>query len=185
MKRWVAWVLLLLLAGALRADAAVVEGVDFPQSFSAEGRLLDLNGVGLMRWKYLIKGYVAALYLGSGATPDETLQDVPKRIEIEYFHGIDAEDFSKVTLDRIRLNVSEEEFMALRARIEQLNRLYRDVSPGDRYALTYLPGSGTELALNGRPLGRVPGADLARALFAIWLGAVPVDASLKQSLLGR
>jgi len=43
----------------------------------------------------------------------------------------------------------------------------------------------TELSLNGSLLGTLAGSDLAKALFAIWLGSVPVDDSLKQALLGR
>jgi len=39
------------------------------------------------------------------------------------------------------------------------------------------------LALNGRALGSVEGADFASALFSIWLGKHPFDASLKQQLL--
>jgi hypothetical protein len=55
--------------------------------------------------------------------------------------------------------------------------------PGDRYALTYLPGVGTELSLNGRPLGTIPGEDFAAALFSIWLGPHPLDDDLKRTLL--
>ncbi len=41
------------------------------------------------------------------------------------------------------------------------------------------PADGSEV-----PLGRIPGLDLKKALFAIWLGDVPVQASLKKGLLG-
>jgi len=185
MQRRLAWALPLILFVALEARAAELEGVRFPTSYAAGGKTLTLSGAGLMRWKYVIKAYVAALYLGSGAASADVFEDVPKRLEIEYFYGFDAADFVKVTRDRIRLNVPAVEFEALRPRIDALNRLYRNVSPGDRYALTYLPGIGTELSLNGSLLGTVAGSDLAKALFAIWLGSVPVDDSLKQALLGR
>ena len=33
------------------------------------------------------------------------------------------------------------------------------------------------------PLGSIPGLELKKALFAIWLGDVPAQESLKQSLL--
>jgi hypothetical protein len=56
------------------------------------------------------------------------------------------------------------------------------VKPGDRYALTYVPGVGTELALNGTTLGTVEGADFAAAVFAIWLGPQAIDESLKTQL---
>ena len=65
----------------------------------------------------------------------------------------------------------------------KIDALYQDVEPGDRYALTYVPGAGTELAKNGEPLGVIPGADFASAYFAIWLGDDPIDASLRDQLL--
>lgn len=55
---------------------------------------------------------------------------------------------------------------------------------GDRGTLTYLPGRGTELTLNGRPLALIEGADFARAYFDIWLGPDPIDAGLRDALLG-
>jgi hypothetical protein len=57
------------------------------------------------------------------------------------------------------------------------------VEPGDRYTLTYAPGWGTELALNGEPLGRIAGPDFASAVFSIWLGDEPMDKPLKRRLL--
>ena len=72
----------------------------------------------------------------------------------------------------------------LRPRIDYHNNLYVDVKPGDRYALTYIPGLGTELALNGRPVGIIEGADFAAALFSLWLGKYPYDERFKKALLG-
>jgi hypothetical protein len=85
----------------------------------------------------------------------------------------------------VRRNVTPERYEALRARIQAINALYRDVEPGDRYALSYAPGHGTELALNGEVLGRIPGADFAAAYFAIWLGDDPIDAPLRTQLLSE
>lgn len=60
---------------------------------------------------------------------------------------------------------------------------YEDVKPGDRYALTYIPGRGTELSLNGLRKGVISGADFGRAYYRIWLGEHPIDASLRDQLL--
>ena len=68
--------------------------------------------------------------------------------------------------------------------IDQLAALYRDVEPGDRYALTFAPGRGTQLLLNGAPLGSIDGDDFAAAVFAIWLGADPIDRGFRDRLLG-
>ena len=71
-----------------------------------------------------------------------------------------------------------------RLELEEFNTFYQDVQPGDRYALTYRPGSGTELSLNGTPLGLIAGDDFAAAVFAIWLGTDPIDTDFRDALLG-
>ena len=48
----------------------------------------------------------------------------------------------------------------------------------------YLPGTGTQISLNGRLLGTIAGVDFNRALLRIWLGNVPVQADLKKAMLG-
>jgi len=177
-----------ILAAASFAPSAVakeIEGVRFADEIRAGAVALRLNDVGLMRYRYVIKAYVAALYFGAGTPSTEPLADVPKRLEIEYFYAIQAAGFASATIEGITDNVSAATLAALRPRIDELNALYRDVKPGDRYTLTYLPGTGTELALNGTPLGTVEGADFAAAVFAIWLGPRAIDASLKAQLLGR
>jgi hypothetical protein len=170
---------------AARSDAKDIEGVRFVDEVRFGAATLRLNNVGLLRYRYVIKAYVAGLYLGDGATVDAVLADKPKRLEIHYFYAIKADGFANATNAGIAANVSSDALAALRPRIDRLNALYKDVSPGDRYALTYVPGIGTELALNGTPLGTIEGADFAAAVFAIWLGPKAIDESLKTQLLGR
>jgi len=175
----------LCLALLGNANAKEIEGVRFADEIHAGPATLRLSDVGLMRYRYVIKAYVAALYLGESARPTDVLADAAKRLEIEYFYGIPAAGFVNATNEGIAANVSPETLARLRPRIDRLNLLYRDVKPGDRYALTYVPGVGTELALNGTTLGTIEGADFAAAVFAIWLGPKAIDESLKAQLLGR
>lgn len=148
---------------------------------------LRLHGTGLMRYRVFIKGYVAALYLGESfageATPAAVLGDVSRRLEIEYFWAIPAEKLANATVEGISRSTDTATFKRLRHHIDQINALYEDVEPGDRYALTYLPGVGTELTLNGRHLGVVEGAEFSAALFALWVGEKPLDESLRGQLL--
>ena len=123
--------------------------------------------------------YIEKVELASGAV----LEDVPRRLEIEYFWPIKAEGFAKATVEGISRNVDPETLDQLQGRIDRINGLYEDVEPGDRYSLTYVPGVGTELALNGEPKGVIEGADFSSALFGIWLGEKPLDRSLKKQLL--
>ncbi|MCU0558734.1 MAG: chalcone isomerase family protein [Desulfobacterales bacterium] len=173
-----------LAAGGWHAQAAVVEGVRFSARIQAGDADLKLSGAGLLRYMVFIKAYVAAFYLPEGVPSAEALSDVPKHLEIEYFHAIAAADFAKATRSGIARNVSLTAYERLTPAVEELNRLYRDVRPGDRYSLTYRPGRGTTLALNGTALGTVAGADFAAGLFAIWIGPAPLDDRLKAILLG-
>jgi hypothetical protein len=167
--------------------AAEIEGVTFSESLNVGESPLRLHGTGLLRYRLFIKGYVAALYLAESfageATSDAVLGEVPRRLEIEYFWAISSEDFVRATVQGIERSAGRKVLAQLGPQIDQINSLYRDVEPRDRYALTYEPGVGTELALNGQRLGTVEGADFAAALFAIWLGEESLDESLREQLL--
>jgi len=177
------WLATCLVAGS--AQAAEIDGVEFSDRYDTGDTTLRLHGLGLLRYRVFIKGYVAGLYLAEGVGPERALEDVPRRLEIEYFWSIPAEAFAEATLEGIGRHVDARAFERLSVRIARLNRLYADVEPGDRYALTYIPGLGTELALNGETLGVIEGADFSAALFSIWLGEQPLDASLREKLLAR
>jgi hypothetical protein len=169
------------------ARAAEIEGVRFSDRLSVGASVLRLHSTGLLRYRVFIKGYVAALYLGESftgeATPSAVLADVPRRLEIEYLWAISADKFANATVEGISRSTNPAAFERLHRRIDRINKLYEDVEPGDRYALTYMPGVGTELALNGRRLGVIVGADFSAALFAIWVGDEPLDESLRGQLL--
>lgn len=81
-------------------------------------------------------------------------------------------------------NETELVLKTLNNRIETFHHAYQEVKPKDRYALTYIPGKGTEMTLNSRILTTIKGTDFARAYFAIWLGKEPVDKGLRNVLLG-
>ena len=98
--------------------------------------------------------------------------------------SIKGKDFGPATDESIAKNVSPQTFKQLRPKIDYHNSLYEDVQPGDRYSLTYIPGKGTELALNGVPKGIIEGADFAAAVFSIWLGPMPISHSFKKQILG-
>ncbi|MCG8591273.1 MAG: chalcone isomerase family protein [Proteobacteria bacterium] len=165
------------------ADAGEIEGVEFADQIAVEDQNLALSGLGLLRYRVLFRGYVAGLYLPAGTAPERVLDDVSKRLEIEYFWAIRAGDFARAADAFLERNADPATRAALAERVARLHAGYRDVSPGDRYALTYQPGRGTSLALNGQELVRIPGADFAAAYFAIWLGPEPLNDSLRNQLL--
>jgi len=182
--RHIVGALLIATMAVQSSTAAELEGVDFADQVRAGDVTMRLSCVGLLRYKLFIKAYVAALYLGDGAAGGDVLADVPKRLELSYFWSISSADFGKAGDQTLAQNVDAQTFSALRPRLDRINALYRDVKPGDRYSLTYVPGTGTELALNGTRLGVIAGADFAAAYFRIWLGDTPIDTRLRDQLLG-
>lgn len=176
--------LLLTASAATNAYSVKIEGIYFKESFSTEDTKLKLRGTGLLRYLGFIKAYVGAFYLDENCTIDEALTDRAKRIEVQYFRAIKGKDFGPATDKSISKNVDAETLERLRPQIDYHNSLYVDVQPGDRYSLTYIPGVGTELALNGEPRGVIEGAEFAAALFAIWIGQEPIDKSFKKQILG-
>ncbi len=138
-----------------------------------------------MRYRLIFKPFVAALYLGEDVHPKQVLNDVPKRLEIEYYYSLVGRDIAAAGEKILAANVSTDQLQGLRPRIDRMQSWYQDVKPGDRYTLTYIPGHGTELALNGKSKGIIEGADFAAAYFTIWLGKAPMDVGLKDQLLRR
>lgn len=73
--------------------AAEIEGVTFRDRFDANGTGLELCGTGLFRYPVFIKAYVGALYMPADFPSEDVLSDISKRLEVEYFHAINGEDF--------------------------------------------------------------------------------------------
>ena len=173
----------LLILQPMNAAALTVEGVTFQESVSIANKQVPIRGVALLRWLTIFKVYVAALYLPENGAPDDFLADIPKRLEISYLVSIPGPDFGKGAEAILERNNSPDVLARLQGRIDQLNAVYRDVKPGDRYALTYVPGQGTELSYNGQPLITIEGADFAAAYFGIWLGKDPIDQEMRNRLI--
>jgi len=176
---------ILLAASMSKADTpVVVDNFRFAKAVEVQDQRLTLKGAGLLRYMAFIKAYAGALYLPDSAPSDTVLAPVAKRLELAYYHAIRSEDFAKATRTKMRDNIDADQARKLQARIERLAAMYRDVEPGDRYALTYLPGEGTRLSLNGEVLGFIPGDDFAVAVFSMWLGDHPIDETFRNALLG-
>jgi len=165
-------------------NGAEIEGIIFEKTYETDGVKLRIQGTGLLKYLGLIKAYVGALYLEEGSSIEDVLSDKPIRLEVEYFHALKGEDFGITTNKVIAKNTDAQTLERIRPQIEYHNSLYEDVQPGDRYSLTYIPGKGTELALNGKTKGIIEGAEFASALFSMWLGEFPMNEPFKRQLLG-
>ncbi|ERS92139.1 chalcone isomerase family protein [Halomonas sp. PBN3] len=175
--------LLALPATAPAAERVEVNGARFATSLEADGQPFELVGHGLFR--YMIwDAYAGAYYQAPGASTPAPLEAIPRRLELEYFHAIEADDFTGVTRDQVREDLGEAGYRQLLPRLNAFTRAYRSVEPGDRYALTWSE-AGLSLALNGETLFEGGDPALAEALFSTWLGDSPLKAGFRDDLLGR
>lgn len=167
------------------AQAIKVYGTSFDKKLMVSDYQLQLKGTALLRYLVFIEAYAGALYLPKDIIGDQALNDIPRHLVLDYRVGIQAKKFGEATTIKIKESVSNEVYSRLAPKVDQLNRLYRNVSPGDRYTLTYIPGKGTTLAYNTIPLGTIEGVEFSKALFSIWIGENPIDEGFRDKLFGK
>ena len=182
----IAMLLMLTLPCGLQAAGGekTLKGVTMPGQLAFEGKTLALNGLGL-RTKVVFKVYVAGLYLekSSGNGEEIAASEQVKRMELVFLRPVDGADVAKAIADGFTNNAGPA-LPALKDRIGKFGKLIPDVKKGDRLIFTYRPGTGVELAANGKPAGSIEGKDFSDALFRVWLGPKPSDKALKEGLLG-
>ena len=173
---------ILTLTFAGNGVAASNRGIEYRDDITIDGKALSLEGIGLLKWKFLVNVYLVGFYKPEQVPVAQVLEDIPKRLEYYFFVDMKASDFQDTGFQLMAGNVGEEKARSLVKELEELNSLYRDVKAGQRYTLTYLPGKGVEMALDGKVLGLVQGAEFAAAYFAIWLGPDPVSKTLQEGM---
>ena len=187
MKRsWIACVVLALVV--VPVAAMELAGVTLPDTTTVNGSSLKLNGMGVRTKTMLkVKVYVAGLYLTTPSHDAAAIvaADEAKQVLMHFL-------YKKVEKDKLTeawregfANNSATVLPALKARLDEFCALWPDMASGERAVITYLPGTGTRLELNGKEAGVIPGKDFADALFAVWLGTKPADTGLKEGILGK
>ncbi len=177
----------MLLVGLVSATgyAREVAGVNLPETAVADGKTLKLVGAGL-RTRMMFKVYAAALYAETPQKDARTLiaSDQAKRVQLVLLRSLDATTLRDAIREGFENN-SRDKMPTLKPRLDRLMSMFPSVKEGDKIALTYQPGKGTTVTVNNADKGMIEGKDFADALFAVWLGASPVQEDLKQALLGR
>ncbi|MGO2414674.1 MULTISPECIES: chalcone isomerase family protein [Cobetia] len=169
--------------------AAEIKDVSFADQIDAPGgQSMMLIGTGL--FTYMVwDAYVGAYYQDARRPRPAPLNDISRRLVLEYFHAIDAEDFVKATTKGVRKNLSASDFAAVESALKEFNAAYRSVVPGDRYALQWQPAGGGRgaltLTLNDSVIFSSDSLALANGLFAIWLGDTPAQDDFRAQLLGQ
>ena len=175
--------LALALPGSILA--ADVGGVKVPDTMTADGKMLKLNGAGI-RKKAIFKVYVAGLYVENPSKDASALlsSSEAKQMHLWMLRDIKGANVSGAIADGFQLN-SKAALPQLQPRLDQLAKMIPDMKEGDQMSLTFVPDKGTIVNVRGTDVGTIEGRDFADALFAVWLGPNSVQDDLKQTLLGN
>ena len=155
----------------------------FRESVEVAGERLTLRGESSFRW-FLFDLYDAALYLPEGASAENALGNIPKKLIIRYKREIPSEKIIAAGNTLLQKNCLPEEFAAIQNGLEAINRAYTTPQKGDTYALSFHPERGsTVLYFNDEEVASVAGEDFANLYFRIWLGEHPVSEKFRNELL--
>ena len=150
----------------------------------------SLKATGNYRFVYrmFFKLYDASFYTDAAKTEDvgELLSGkYVLHLEFDYLRKIKKSIVLESSEKILAKNMSAEQLGSIQERVDRINAAYRTVYKGDRSALSYLPGFGTTLWINGEPVITIEGEDFARLYFRIWFGEQPISVQMRNALLRR
>jgi chalcone isomerase-like protein len=167
------------------SDAVTRDGVTVPRRVAVEGRELVLNGTAT-RKKFIVKVYVAALYLPAPEADAERIlgADEPRQLVMQFVHDVDKGKLCNAWNEALTNNTPDPS-AELKGQFETLCGYMEDVKKGERFVFTYLPGRGTRVQVKDADQGTIEGKAFADALFKAWIGPKPGPGQgFKKQLLG-
>lgn len=180
----------LILAAALTlattAGAATVAGVNIADTTDVNGQKLVLNGAGL-RKKFVIKVYTGALYLpAKQSNPAAILgADTPRRMVMHFVYDVDKEKIAEAWEEGLEANTPNAS-ADVKAAFKNLSAWMEDMKEGQELVMTYVPGTGTTIVVNGKVKGTLAGKAVNDAILSTWIGAKPgPGGDFKKAVLGQ
>jgi regulator of protease activity HflC (stomatin/prohibitin superfamily) len=178
--------LMVLLMAASVASARVVDGVDMPETLQFGDDVLVLNGIGTRVVMYVIKPYVAGLYLKAAETDARKIMmaDETMAIRLNIISGTGRGTMMSALRKGIRSALDDigGDFEMIRSRFDA----FQDFFPEDKFEegnyvdFAWVPAEGLKIYKNGSFTGVIEGIDFKQAFFGIWLNdSSPADSDLK------
>ncbi len=175
-----------LTLAAVNAGAATVAGVKMEDTTTVGGQTLVLNGAAL-RKKFIIKVYVGGLYLPSKQSNAAAIiaTDAPRRQVLQFIYEVDKGKMAEAWEEGLEDNTPNAS-AEVKTAFKTLATWMEDMKEGKRIVLTYTPGTGTTVEVNGKNKGTLGGKAVADAILNTWLGPNPgPGADFKKGVLGQ
>jgi len=176
----------LSLAIAIPALALTLAGVNLEDHATVAGQTLVLNGAGL-RKKLFIKVYVGGLYLPAKQSNAAAVlaADTPRRMVMHFLYSVSKDQMCDAWNEGLENN-SKNASAEVKGAFKTLCNLMEPIPKGNRLVLTYVPGTGTTVEVNGKNKGTLPGKATSDAILATWIGPDPGPGQdFKKSVLGQ
>ena len=177
---------LLAFAFALPLIAATIAGVNLENSVTVNNQPLVFNGGGI-RKKFFIKVYVGALYLPAKNNNATAIiaTDAPRRQVMHFLYSVSKDQMCDAWEEGLRDNTKNAS-AEVKAAFKTLCSWMEPIPKGNRLLLTYVPGTGTTVEVNGKTKGTLPGKATADAILATWIGPKPGPGEdFKGAVLGK
>jgi hypothetical protein len=177
---------LLAIAFALPLLAATIGDVNLENSVTVNNQNLVLNGGGI-RKKFFIKVYVGGLYLPAKNNNAAAIlaTDAPRRMVMHFVYSVSKDQMCDAWNEGLEANTPNAS-AEVKGSFKTLCSLMEAIPKGNRLVLTYVPGTGTTVEVNGKNKGTLPGKATADAILATWLGPKPAPGEdFKNAVLGK
>ena len=179
-------VLALFLALPAAAGAGTLADVTLPDKVDAGGQSLVLNGMGL-RSKFFIKIYVGGLYLPQKEKTAAKIlsDDTPRRMVMHFLYSVKKDQMCEAWNEGLEQNTPKAP-VEVKKGFNTLCNWMEAIPKGHELVLTYTPGKGTEVEVNGKSKGVLPGKSTADAILGTWIGPDPGPGQdFKKAVLGE
>jgi hypothetical protein len=177
---------LLALAFALPLIAATIADVNLENTVTVNGAPLTLNGGGI-RKKFFIKVYVGGLYLPAKNNNAAAIlaSDSPRRMVMHFLYSVSKDQMCDAWSEGLEANMPNAS-AEVKGSFKTLCTMMDAIPKGNRLVLTYVPGTGTTVEINGKSKGTLTGKATSDAILATWLGPNPGPGEdFKKAVLGK
>jgi hypothetical protein len=167
-------------------SAASLADVTLEDKITVNGQTLVLNGLGL-RKKFFIKVYVGGLYLQAKMSNPASIltSDTSRRMTMHFLYSVSKDQMCDAWEEGLTANVPNAT-AEVKTAFKTLCSWMEPIPKGNRLILTYVPGTGTTVEVNGKNKGTLPGKATADAIVSTWIGPKPaMGDDFKNAVLGK
>ncbi len=168
------------------ASAASLADVTLEDKITVNGQTLVLNGLGL-RKKFFIKVYVGGLYLQAKLSNPATIvgSDTSRRMVMAFLYSVSKDQMCDAWKEGLEANIPNAP-AEVKTSFTTLCTWMEPIPKGNRLVLTYVPGTGTTVEVNGKSKGVLPGKVTSDAIVSTWVGPKPaMGDEFKNAVLGK